>query len=251
MESYTVHPVYLSPALPPPPFQLGATSGGGCIGNVALCWRRITFINLTLPARRAYTTLVPCTREGEPAWNLSRLRVAIARVVNDSFCVREQSGDLLREKPSSTFLMDAISRLTNLSNKFLQTLHPPSIHLPRFALPSSSIVRNLNIYTRYIYSDYYYYYYYTVPSLLPEPDTSEIRGNAQKEIRDVSFRLSIRPRFEHKGERDTPGNGGKIFKASGEGSFYRGGLLRASIPSTMIHAVPSRSRPIRRDSECD
>lgn len=28
--------------------------GGGCIGNVALCWRRITFINLTLPARHIH-----------------------------------------------------------------------------------------------------------------------------------------------------------------------------------------------------
>lgn len=116
----TRYTLYISlPPFRPRRFSSEQHRGGGCIGNVALCWRRITFINLTLPARRVYT-LVPCTREGEPAWNLLRLHVAIARVVNDSFCVREQSGDLLREKPSSTFLMDAISRLTNLSNKFLQ-----------------------------------------------------------------------------------------------------------------------------------
>lgn len=83
--------IYLSPALPPPPFQLGARSGGGRIGNVALRWRRITFINLTLPRIHARSMHARGRTCMEPFAYI--LHVAIARVVNDSFCVREQSGD--------------------------------------------------------------------------------------------------------------------------------------------------------------
>lgn len=91
--------LYIS--LPPPfaPAPARSNVGGGCIGNVALCWRRITFINLTLPVRHIHGRCMHARgRTYTEPFAITRTYVAYSpRRERQHFCVREQSRDLLRQ----------------------------------------------------------------------------------------------------------------------------------------------------------